>query len=277
MSVPTTGGTGDFKADGTVALTGQVTTNVGTFASAVANGASAKGFSYNTPAYTTTAKLVSWANNASEKAYIQQDGVFCSVGNGSETSPIFKGSAGRGFYEGIGGIVFTDGTARMVVSSTQLQMTRAALIGWNDTAGSVQTFQNVQTGFGWNAAGVVEINNGTAGTFRDIKVRNSIATGNTALGIVAKTANYTVTANDGVIECDATTGAITLTLPAVATATAGTTYTLKKTDASANAVIFDGNAAETIDGAATVQTTTQYASITIIRNAAGTAWLTLKD
>ena len=96
-------------------------------------------------------------------------------------------------------------------------------------------------------------------------------------GIVSKTANYTVTANDGVIECDATSGAITLTLPAVSGAAAGTTYTLKKTDSSANAVIWDGNASETIDGATTVQTTTQWASITIIRNTAGTAWLTIKD
>ena len=113
--------------------------------------------------------------------------------------------------------------------------------------------------------------------YADLKARNIIATGNSARGIVAKTVNYTVTANDGVIECDATTGAITLTLPAVSGAVAGTTYTLKKTDSSANAVIFDGNASETIDGATTVQTTTQWSSITIIRNTAGTAWLTIKD
>jgi len=150
--------------DGAVVLTGQVTTNVGTFASAVANGASAKGFAYNTPAYTTTAKLASWANNGAEKAYIQQDGVFCSVGNGSETSPLFKGSAGRGFYEGAGGLVATDGTTALAVfSSSKFVWTAGAVIGFN-VSGSVQTNQNVDTGLQRQAAGVWRINNGTAGT-----------------------------------------------------------------------------------------------------------------
>lgn len=155
---------GALKADGTVAMTGTLTTNVGTFTSAVANGAAAKGFAYNTPAYTTTAKLVSWANNGIEKAYIQQDGVFCSVGNGSETSPLFKGSAGRGFYEGAGGLVATDGTTALAVfSSSKFVWTAGAVIGFN-VSGSVQTNQNVDTGLQRQAAGVWRINNGTAGT-----------------------------------------------------------------------------------------------------------------
>lgn len=125
--------------------------------------------------------------------------------------------------------------------------------------------------------GLLGFNDGSTAVWRDWKARNGILTGNLALGIVAKSANYTVTANDHTIECDATSGAITLTLPAVSGAQAGTQYTLKKTDASANAVTFDGNASETIDGATTVSTTTQWASITIRRNAAGTAWITTKD
>ncbi len=142
--------------------------------------------------------------------------------------------------------------------------------------GSIPEPGTFDAGIERDAAGVTKSTDG-AGNLRDHKARNLIATGNIARGIVAKTASYTVTANDGVIECDATSAAITLTLPAVASATPGATYTLKKTDSSGNAVIWDGNASETIDGALTVSTTTQWASITIIRNAAGTAWLTIKD
>lgn len=73
-----------------------------------------------------------------------------------------------------------------------------------------------------------------------------------ASAVVARTTGYTVTtADDGkLIECDATSAAFTVTLPAAATAGAGFFVAIKKTDASANAVTIDGNGAETIDGSA---------------------------
>ncbi len=106
---------------------------------------------------------------------------------------------------------------------------------------------------------------------RDLKLRNLIGTGNLTTGIAAKTANYTGTADDGSIEVDATSGAVTITLPAVSGA-AGRIYTIKKTDASGNAVTVDPNASETIDGATTASLASQYSTITIQANAAGTAW-----
>ncbi len=63
--------------------------------------------------------------------------------------------------------------------------------------------------------------------------------------------------------CDLTGGAFTITLPAAASST-GRVLTFKKTDASANAFTLDGNAAETIDGAATVVgSTTRYSVVQI--------------
>lgn len=47
------------------------------------------------------------------------------------------------------------------------------VIGW----GSAEASGTIDTGLGRNAAGVVEANNGTLGTFRDLKLRNLIATG----------------------------------------------------------------------------------------------------
>ena len=71
---------------------------------------------------------------------------------------------------------------------------------------------------------------------------------------------------------DAAGGAVTVTLPAASTVT-GQTFHVKKIDATANAVTLDGNGAETIDGASTKATTTQWASYSVQSN--GTGWFIL--
>lgn len=88
---------------------------------------------------------------------------------------------------------------------------------------------------------------------------------------VAKTAHYTATANDEFIGCDATSGAITITLPAVASTRVGKRFTVKKTDAGVNAVTLDGNASETIENATTLVLAAQYDVATIVNT--GAAWL----
>lgn len=81
----------------------------------------------------------------------------------------------------------------------------------------------------------------------------------------------TLTLSDVMVVCDATSGAITATLPSAASA-AGREFIVKKKDSSANAVTLKGNGAELIDGANTKATTTQYA---IIRaQSDGTQWWT---
>lgn len=88
----------------------------------------------------------------------------------------------------------------------------------------------------------------------------------------AKTTTYTGLAGDETVACDATGGAFTVTLPPAA-GLAGKVLTIKKTDASANAVTVDGNAAETIDGATTKTLTKQHEALVIVSN--GTNWLVL--
>ncbi len=82
----------------------------------------------------------------------------------------------------------------------------------------------------------------------------------------AKTANYTVVAADrnSTILVDATAGNLTMTLLAAATATNGFEITFKKTDASANTVILDGNGSETLDGSATYTITDQNECVTFV-------------
>lgn len=89
------------------------------------------------------------------------------------------------------------------------------------------------------------------------------------LAVASKTANYTATATDAVLLCSASGGAFTITLPA-ASGNTGLTYWIKKTDSSANAVTIDGNAAETIDGAATATISVQFEALTIVSD--GTSW-----
>lgn len=113
----------------------------------------------------------------------------------------------------------------------------------------------------------VGVDNSGVTTSHEYKI-NLIST----TSIVTKTANYTATLSDYTILCDATSGAITITLPAASTSS-GKIYNIKKIDASGNNVVIDGNASETIDGATTQTITAQWTNRTIQSN--GTAWFIL--
>jgi hypothetical protein len=76
------------------------------------------------------------------------------------------------------------------------------------------------------------------------------------------TASFTIDRTDRTVLCNATGGAITATLPPAA-ACKGFPVTIKKTDASGNAVTVDGNASETIDGAANYPLAAQWNSVTV--------------
>jgi len=88
----------------------------------------------------------------------------------------------------------------------------------------------------------------------------------------AKTGAYTVVETDigKTILVDATGGAVTITLLAAATAGDGFALTVKKVDASANAVTVDGDASETIDGATTYVLTEENEAVTVETD--GTDW-----
>lgn len=77
---------------------------------------------------------------------------------------------------------------------------------------------------------------------------------------VSKTADYTVLEadRDKLIRVDATSGAVTITLLAAATAGDGFQLAVKKIDSSGNAVTIDGNSSETIDGSTTLSLSNQY-------------------
>ena len=90
------------------------------------------------------------------------------------------------------------------------------------------------------------------------------------LVIKSITANYTVENDYDMFKVDTTGGNVTVTLPA-AQLHSGRVINIKRMDASANTLTVDGNAAETIDGSATLLIPTQYESFTLLCD--GTGWI----
>ncbi len=83
--------------------------------------------------------------------------------------------------------------------------------------------------------------------------------------VVSVTSTYSITDIDSIILANATSGSVTTTLPD-ATTVMGKHITVKKTDASANAVTVAG----TIDGAVNYSLSAQNDYISIVSD--GTAW-----
>jgi hypothetical protein len=90
--------------------------------------------------------------------------------------------------------------------------------------------------------------------------------------VSSKTSAYTVTATDGLVKCDATSAAFTVTLP-TAVGITGKIYIIKKVDASANAITIDGDGSETIDGSATVSLSAQWNKYVLMSD--GSNWMVL--
>lgn len=124
-----------------------------------------------------------------------------------------------------------------------------------------------------NGTSYINTASGTTGHLREANVDIGTWTSN---GVFLSRRARTVTANtsitiaaDSTVLVDASGGARTITLPAVATSN-GRDFTIKKIDSSGNAVTIDGNSAETIDGATTAVINAQYESVTV--HCDGTEW-----
>ena len=88
-----------------------------------------------------------------------------------------------------------------------------------------------------------------------------IINGQSAYPVIAVTANYSVSVVDQTILVDATAGPVTVTL--ISAAWTPNTYTVKKTDGSANAVTIAVASGEHIDGATTQTLTAQWQKLNV--------------
>ncbi len=131
-------------------------------------------------------------------------------------------------------------------------------INVDDTTGLVE--QTSFDSFTKRAIGVASATDIPARSDADARYINS--GGALTLKTRTITATGSPASSDYLILCDATSGAITLNLPAAASSI-GRVLVIKKIDASGNTVTIDGNGAETIDGAATKVLSAQYAIVNI--------------
>lgn len=86
----------------------------------------------------------------------------------------------------------------------------------------------------------------------------------------SKTSSYTLVDDDDILNGDATSGALTFTLPPVSGRT-GKRYTIRKTDSSTNAVIIDGDGSEQVEGAANYELLNAGELVTVL--CTGTDWI----
>ena len=114
----------------------------------------------------------------------------------------------------------------------------------------------------WNSSGNVGIGTGTPNS--TLNIFGSLAT-----TISTKTANYTLTSSDNIINVNASGGAITITLPTAGEIT-GRIYTIGKIDSSANRVTIATISGQTIAGTTSRIISMQYRYITVISD--GSNW-----
>ena len=96
--------------------------------------------------------------------------------------------------------------------------------------------------------------------------------GSLSMPIVTKTASYTVLSTDYTIDCNNTSGSITISLPD-AVGIAGRIYVIKKISVVGNNVVLDGLGTETIDGNLTNTISSQYGCVMIQSD--GSNWVVL--
>lgn len=127
---------------------------------------------------------------------LTRDGNYLKTG--VSNGPILGGNDGDGFtglfYGSTGLICWSSGSPTRTLASNDLCVSR-------------------------NAAGVLEINSSSAGTFRDLKLRNLIVTGGQTINRTTTATDYTILSTDYIIAVTSTASARNITLPAASAVT----------------------------------------------------------
>lgn len=97
------------------------------------------------------------------------------------------------------------------------------------------------------------------GTNSAAPVWDTLTPSDIAFSSIDITANHTATLTNDEISANATSGTVTITLPAAATRTRP--YFIRRTNSAGSNVVIDANGTETINGNLTLELTTQYAAV----------------
>jgi len=169
---------GDFKSDGTVAMTGAIATTVGTMTSSVADGASAVAFSKNTVALANSAALIErWQNNSVTKAAIRYTGSLQLPAGSTTNVSIDFGNQNTGIYNetqnGVLGVSYAN-QCMFSAGAIGAFLIAANPFGWSSTTSA--STNNPDTRLYRGAAGRVDVCSTNNSTYGDVKLRNLIAT-----------------------------------------------------------------------------------------------------
>lgn len=240
----TTPNTGAFT---TISATGAISTTVGTVTSSVANGAAAKAFSFNTSgAYTSTAKLASWANNSVEKASIQQDGTFTAAVDIVSTTGNIVTANGQLVYQA---------TAFALGQSIGLRQRSTFMVGWSSSSSD---YSSVDTTLFRGAAGRVDVCQANSSTPGDIKVRSYLVDATNTAG--GTTGNQTINKGAGTVNFAASATSLVVTNSLVSTSSL-VFCTIRTNDTTAvikNVVPAAGSFTITLNAAATAETSVGF-------------------
>jgi hypothetical protein len=137
----------------------------------------------------STTNLQTWQNAAgTQVAAVLSTGTISASGF-TTASAIFNPSADMSVDAGTGFNVLlrpNNGVERVRVSSTFIRTTNSQLYQFSSDSTS---FGTPDTGWSRNAAGVIEVNNGTAGTFRDLYLRGVRPVGSTVANLPTASGN----------------------------------------------------------------------------------------
>ncbi len=242
--------TGGTLAGGTVTASSPVLTVTQTWNSAGTT-FTGKVTNITDTASAAASKIEDWQVGGVTKAWLRKDGrVFSTssffIDNGGYAGFSIAGNAISVFPRGGNANYFLDINTLDQRNGTAAQTSRLYGTYTDGSNGRWLEFSMSTAG----AAVIKATGNGTGASGNTLQLNRPIAAGFGA-AIATKTGNYTATLDDDTILVDATSGAITITLPAASTAT-NKVLTVKKIDSSANTVTVAPNEAETIDGATTM-------------------------
>jgi hypothetical protein len=148
----------------------------------------------------------------------------------------------------------------------------AAANGKLEVIGSADDQQLIVKAHSSQTLNIVEVQDSNGNPLMKVTASGVVEAKGLSTGIVSKTADYTLTSSDSTVTADATSGLVTLTLP-TAVGSAGRQFTLKKIDASVNAVSVATTSSQTIDGATNHDLIAQWSTVTVQSD--GSNWIIL--
>lgn len=217
------------------------------------------------PVFTSTLNGLAPLSGGGTTNYLRADGTWAApAGVGTVTSVAL---AAPSIFTVSGSPVTSSGTLTLAYSGTALPIAN----GGTNATSATAAFNNLSP---MTTAGDVIIGGASgAGTRLGIGSTNQVLTvvsgapawaavPSATLAVTSKTTTYTATTSDGLILCNASGAAFTVTLPAASNV--GFVVRIQKTDSSFNQVTIAAGSGDTIEGASTTTSASQYESVVLV-------------